>query len=325
MNIFQEQQKIISNKVSKDKLDYLTEIFVADLIKAGFEYDDIDVKPQSLFKRGYKKDIEKVSTDGERLIFEISRNGLYDTLPESLFHEEVSYEEIARNKDNKRWVEKRRKKHDIEEEQARIFFFPFEKEFFRLRVDIELKEQFYYTNFERDLPTLKNIVSDIWGIDENLTARQYFTLFKWLPKTYQVAGNRNLTRECLSEILETKVEIAYNNAQPIEMGEDTDAVFTCGDGAILGTETVLGNMVDDGTYRWVLNVGPLTKSAVKDFLPNGTKFNLLKIIERIFIPIEVDFMTNLTLQTKKTSNDIDGVCFELNDAINGVLGFTTVL
>lgn len=130
MNIFQEQQKIISNKVSKDKLDYLTEIFVADLIKAGFEYDDIDVKPQSLFKRGYKKDIEKVSTDGERLIFEISRNGLYDTLPESLFHEEVSYEEIARNKDNKRWVEKRRKKHDIEEEQARIFFFPLKRNSF---------------------------------------------------------------------------------------------------------------------------------------------------------------------------------------------------
>ncbi len=325
MSIFQEQQKIISNKVNKDKLDYLAEIFIADLIKAGFEYDDIDVKTQSLFKRGYKKDIEKISTDGGRLIFEICRNGLYDTLPESLFHEEVSYEEIARNKDNKRWVEKRRKKHDIEEEQARSFFFPFEKEFFRLRVDIELKEQFYYTNFEHDLPTLKNIVSDIWGIDENLTSRQYFSLFKWLPKTYKVAGNRNLTKECLSEILETNVDITCDKAHPIEMNDNTASVFTCGDGAILGIETVLGNMVEDGTYRWILNVGPLTKLTVKDFLPNGTKFNLLQIIERIFIPIEVDFETNFILQTKRTNNDSDTVCFELSDSINSVLGFTTVL
>ncbi len=325
MNLFLEQQNIINQKVSKDNLDYLAEIFIADLIKAGFNYDDIDVKAQSLFKRGYKKDIEKVYVDKNKLHFDISRNGIYDTLLEGLFHEELAYEEVVRNKDNKLWAEKRRKKHDIEEQQARLFFFPFEKEFFRLRVDVELKEQFYYTNFEKDLPTLRNIVNDIWGINENLTARQYFSLFKWLPNTYKVAGNRNLTIECLSEILETVINISFEKAPPVEINTNENHVLTCGDGAILGTETVLGNVVDDGTFKWILNIGPLAKQEVKDFLPNGTKYNLLKIIEKIFIPIEVDFEANLRLRPKKSNDDKDGVCFELNDNINGVLGFTTVL
>ncbi len=325
--ILKDFQKVINKQLITDNIDYLTELIVANLIKEGIDYDSIDVRPTSYFKRGFKRDIERIYYDDDKktLNFDITRNALYDTLPESLFHEENSYEDITKYKDNKSWLETKRKKYEIEEAQARMFFFPFEKEFFRQRVDIELKEQFYYTNFEKDLPTLRNIVDEIWGINENLTARQYFSLFRWLPNTYQIVGNIRKTEICLSDILEVKVSIEFKTALVNQLDGDTISAFMCGRESILGVDTVIGDTVDDGTYRWILHIGTLNKAQVRDFLPDGTKYKLLKIIEKIFIPFEVDFETNLLLEKKNTIADSDGICFELNDNVNSVLGFTTVL
>jgi hypothetical protein len=322
-----EQQKKITKQLQSDGLDYLTEIVVANLIKEGYNFENIDIKSVSYFKRGYKNDIEQVFYDDRQdsLVFEITRNALYDTLPEGLFHDDNAYEDLIKYKDNKQWQSKKRKKREVEEAQARTFFFPFEKEFFRQRVDIELKEQFYYTNFEKDLPTLKSIVDDIWGINENLTAKQYFALFRWLPKTYQIVGNRKKTEECLSDILETNVKIEVKSASISEFEGENTPSFICGRESVLGVDTVIGNHVNDGTFRWSLAIGTLNKVQIRDFLPRGTKFNLLKIIERIFIPYEVEFETNLELERKKSPSDPDGITFELNDNTNSILGFTTIL
>ncbi|WP_337040326.1 type VI secretion system baseplate subunit TssG [Emticicia sp. 17c] len=322
-----EKQKRINRQLATDNIDYLTEFIIANLIKEGYDYDNIDVRAISYFKRGFKKDIDSLYYDDNKKIlnFHVTRNALYDTLPESLFHEENAYEDLQKNTDNKHWLEKKRKKHEIEEKQARMFFFPFEKEFFRQRVDIELKEQFYYTSFEKNLPALKNIVDDIWGINENLTARQYFALFKWLPNIYKVVGNRTQTELCLTDILEAPIKIEVKSALESELPEDNTAFFVCGGDNLLGVNTVIGNKVNDGTFRWILHIGPLNKEQVKEFLPRGTKHNLLKIIERIIIPFEVDAETNLILKRKESQHDQEGICFELNDNVNSVLGFTTVL
>lgn len=323
----QEQQTKISRQLTTDNIDYLTEFIVANLIREGYDYDSIDIRAVSYFKRGFKRDIEKVYFDDNKksLNFHITRNALYDTLPVGLFHEENAYEDLLKNKDNKKWLEKKRKKYEIEEQHARTFFYPFEKEFFRQRVGIELKEQFYYANFEKNLPALKSIVDEMWGINENLTARQYFSLFKWLPSTYRTVGNVKKTEECLADILDAPVRIEVKAALENELDSETVPVFVCGRESLLGVDTVIGNTVNDGTFRWILHIGRLNKEQIKDFLPGGTKYNLLKIIEKIFIPFEVDFETNFLLKMKLSMHDADGICFELNDRINSILGFTTIL
>ncbi len=81
----------IQSVLDEVPLDLRAEVLVNDLIVRGISVNDLFVKPVGLFRRRFDKDIHSVEQvdlkDGQRAqILRLNREGLYDGLPENLFH-----------------------------------------------------------------------------------------------------------------------------------------------------------------------------------------------------------------------------------------------
>ena len=113
--------------------DLKAEVLFGALLKSHVDDLNITINPKGLFYRKFSKDkmsINRDVLDTDVLNLDISRDGFYDVLPESISHN-------YRNTDlysNPVEEFKTRKK---EEKDARNFFNPIENELFRFRYAIE--------------------------------------------------------------------------------------------------------------------------------------------------------------------------------------------
>ena len=113
------------------KKDIRLEIILADLIIEGQPLEDVLIESDSLFKRNYHYDIESVNETGaasgkkKKIHFVVNREGIYDRLPEDLFHQ-VSETKISSDKEES--IEEIKLQRQLEK-QCRLFFQPFEQEF----------------------------------------------------------------------------------------------------------------------------------------------------------------------------------------------------
>ena len=133
------------NLISTNHLnaDLRLEIVANEMINQGIEIDQILVSPMGGFFRGFRKDVAEINvledTLGGILYYQIktSRDGIYDAIPENIFHDNI--EEILAGKiiDPIENVKKNRE----EEEAARKFFQIVEKEMYRLKILFEQEER----------------------------------------------------------------------------------------------------------------------------------------------------------------------------------------
>jgi len=116
------------------------------------------IQNQSSFSRSFRRDIINIShlKDNDNIQLNLSRNGLYDSLPEGLFH---AHEESKKNLS----FSAKRKRYKDEEKDARRFFSPIESEFFNQRLNIEANERDILSNFY-DLKD--DFLIDFWKIDK---------------------------------------------------------------------------------------------------------------------------------------------------------------
>ncbi|MGB1309498.1 MAG: hypothetical protein ACPG6B_11345, partial [Oceanihabitans sp.] len=97
------------------------EVIIAELQKnSNLTNKDVVVHHKSAFKRSHRRDILDIGLiEDNKLHVNLSRNGLYDQLPEGLFHTKdtkntsITYTEL-------------RKTYKKEEQDARHFFLPLE-------------------------------------------------------------------------------------------------------------------------------------------------------------------------------------------------------
>ena len=140
-NIEQAMNSLITNYSS----DYTVESITSSLIKKGVLPNQIILKATGTLSRSNKKDVSNIysrfdeETNNILYFLESPREGIYDTLPESIFHS-FSGKQTAKNKFE---VIEEIKRHREEEKQARNFFLPFEQEFFTIRNTIfSFEDQF---------------------------------------------------------------------------------------------------------------------------------------------------------------------------------------
>jgi hypothetical protein len=129
----------IAGSVNGLLYDIKAEVIIADLIENKVNPADIVFIPDGSFKRNYTHDIlfaevRKLNNSQQVVNIHTSRDGLYDSLPEGLFHEQT-HERITSGKD----MAEDSKKLKLEEKEARNFFLPFENEIFFQRVILELE------------------------------------------------------------------------------------------------------------------------------------------------------------------------------------------
>ncbi|MBK7754188.1 MAG: hypothetical protein IPI41_16740 [Flavobacteriales bacterium] len=217
------------------ELDLLAEVWAALLVRdRKVSPDDVFLRSLGQHGRSHRRDVVRSGVPHDRgatepvLLLEARREGIYDGLPEALFHEAGSGRAIKRNA-----------AEDRHAQRAREFFQPFEQELFRIRmamVSAEVDSALDSTG------GVDEMWSDLWSIPEDLDVRTRKALLLVLPHAHAGSNDLSVREACFSFVIGYPVKIALvaPRSAPIE----GTAAATLG-GAALGA-VALGDHFHDG-------------------------------------------------------------------------------
>lgn len=280
------------------------ETIVAELKKnSTISNNDFKVNHLSNFRRSHRRDITKVSlSEDHKIEFNLSRNGLYDYLPESVFHYPSSDKNIAS-------FQQLRYTYKQEEKDARHFFSPLENEFFLQRLNIEFKEQELLSEF---LNLDDQFLINFWDVDATIPRKYLVKLLRLIPFSYKIAGDLELTRICLEHIIDEKVTFRkdYSNKDLIVSEEQITNV--------LGFNFTLHSNKSQFSYPILdIIIGPIEINKLEYYIHKEGLNKFLNVFYEYFIPLEFN------LNTKFEVSSESGIT--LNEEQQPVLGFSTQL
>lgn len=153
-----------------------------------------DAELKGTHRRNAYEDILSIS-ERERLLIELSRDSIYDILPEALFHPIDRFENIPANEYKERFAEEV-EMLQIEESNARRYFAPFDKFILEMGCIVSKIKNDCYGN----LSIITDIICD--SISENTGKNRFIKkLFPFMPICRRIRGDRNLITILLRKIL----------------------------------------------------------------------------------------------------------------------------
>jgi len=261
--------------------NFKAEIFVTEILEnSDLELTDIDVFNQSTFSRSYRRDVidfkvDSYSRDTDKLQFNVARNGLYDTLPEGLFHDTVS----AKSNISYKELHQKQKK---QEKDARSFFAPLENEFFTQKVIIEKSERKLineFTNLKTDF------LLKFWNLNPEIPSDYSIKLLQLLPYVHKISGEIELTALSLEKIIGEKVTIIKKYKSVNQDTQDTSNKNQ------LGVDLVLELKETTISYPcWDIMIGPINKKNVDKYIVSGATKKFITIFCDYFIPMGLTTM-----------------------------------
>jgi len=218
------------------------------------------------------------------------------------------------------------KRNDKQEAAARWFFLPLDREFNRVRIEIEREERKVYSRQP------ENFYACLWQERrelEILSRKQQSIFFSLMPIFHKIRGDEELTRLCLKALIGENIEIKYRRQENIDLSETTDEGL--GDER-LGVNFILGDVVYVEEYEAVVHVGPVEINNLTEFLPGGEKLAVLDLLYSYFFPVELDVVTKIipkekydtVEKKKKVEKDVKFTLTSNNDNF-GRLGYTSII
>ena len=299
MNLHEKSQ-LINNIL----LDLTAEYLAVSLYNGKVSKRDILVKFEGDLKRKWSTDVDRAELESfesgkEALSIYLNRAGIYDSLPEALFH---------RFSDNRNATGEDMAKESMtlknEEKQIRKFFRPFENEIFLQRADVALNENEMFKSLYSDF--LNELIPGFWNIDERIPDIYVSKLIRFLPLANMIAGNLELMEKKKKKILSEKVSIELSNDENYMADFETDnSDFSGGRLGMskLGSDLVMGQNPTGFIGRLLFKIGPLKNTDPKDFFINRPADLLLNCFFGYFVPAELDVETKLVAdkETRKFS------------------------
>lgn len=279
----------ISKYINQLSYDLKAEMLVAVLAEQRIDLREILAAFDGQLKRTWSRDIDwsavdHLETDDIMLSLHLNRDGIYDVLPEVLFHSSYGNEDQSAKDMAKDSMQMR-----SEEKETRSFFQPFENEIFLQRVQLAMIENKLFKNL--DAQFLTAMIPHFWIVDQNLPENYVDLLKKMLPFVHQITGDFDLTAQCLEFILKEKVRI-YNS------GEDSDDVAQTDfhlsgvlNESLLGINTITGNLNNSFANRLICSIGPIIQTGTSELVKNGTMNRFLDCFYSYFIPFELEVDT----------------------------------
>lgn len=286
-------------------LNLRAEVLVSELLEnTHLTEEDIIVLAKSTFSRGFRRDLmdSKINSN-DKFEINISRNGIYDALPQGVFHKSVgidtnlTYGEI-------------RQKNKKEEKDARMLFAPIENEFFLQRVYLEQEEK--NTIFELNNSLENSFAIDFWGIKEKVPKEYIFEFTKVLPYAHKVSKSESLIAQCLEQILNEKVLIkkTFKSLEnPSKKNSKND---------ILGLNSSL--LVEKTNVLYPFYFITIEISSLKNryrYQENAIGNQLISVFCEYFVPLEIEYEINITFNQKESN-------FALNNE-STVLGLSATI
>jgi len=280
--------------------DVRLEIIANELLGYGVDIDQILVSPLGGFYRGSRRDIVEMGvmkdSIGGVLYHQIktSRDGLYDGLPENIFHD--NQDDILEGKviDPIENVKKNRE----EEEAARKFFQVVEKEFYRLRIQFEQEERksiLGSSEFYRH-----EIFVQLWNELKELDGKYIPALMQILPLACKYHSDTYRMQILLQKLLGLGVQIQIDPADS-EM-EEVGKITSLGQ-EYLGIDTIIGSSYFNYEPGYLVSIGPLSPSDLEDLMPDCSAQKALNVFCEYFFPVGARLKFNyIMLKTQNTIN-----------------------
>lgn len=311
------ENNIVDMHYNKLQTDFKAEAVAVNLLKYHRAVSNIFIERVGINDRAYLKDIKSISShymgfDEEVFTIETYREGIYDYLPEGLFHP-PSLSTSRKNVENV--VREIRKQKKVEED-ARKFFRPFELEIFFTEISGLLKE--FDFDISSDTDTLLETVSELWPLINMLDKQSAYIFIYILPFFHQIRGDKQWFERCLSAFLQVPVKVTFT-PNIIDDIEESDDSMLLGNSR-LGVTYIPSGRHMDGQRNWVVNIGPIPYEDVKQYIPGSPFRKILQALYDYFLPVTVDVEENFITEKKEYS-------FVLEDGVRNAnrLGYSTFL
>ena len=315
----------MDNLVNSTKLpfDIRAEVLARLLMDVyGLSTEQVLFQPKNYFQRWGRRDVLEVaegfsySLDKPTLLVDVSRESLFNILPEGLFfHPEDDYaDDVIRTK-----------KLTEQAETAKKFLRPFEQLFYWLRLENERREFVAENQIEQWWQELLSEEEEDSEIFEGysplknslLTDAQRDTLTHLLPHLPEIIGNWSLTAQWLSLFFDATITIM--EIPPPQYTFPATLQKRMGTGR-LGQDFVIGGTFSDGIPILKILIEDLTPESIESFLPKGNKRELLEQeLLQLLLPIETPYQIKTSLKIQSTE-------FQMGENYNSsILGYTTTL
>lgn len=311
------ENNIVDMHYNKLQTDFKAESVAVNLLKYHRAVSNIFIDRIGINDRAYLKDIKSISSnylgfDEEVYTIETYREGIYDYLPEGLFHPPS----LSTTRKNVEGVVREIRKQKRVEEDARKFFRPFELEIFFTEISSLSKEFDFDISSSTD--TLLDTISELWPIVKQLDQKNSYIFMHILPFFHQIRGDKRWFERCLTAFLRVPVEITFTPNVIDDIEENDDSMLL--GNSRLGVTYIPSGRHMDGQRNWVVNIGPIPYENMKMYIPGNPFRKVLQALYDYFLPVTVDIHENFITEKQEYS-------FKLEDDERNAnrLGYSTFL
>ncbi|ROI05678.1 hypothetical protein EGI16_04665 [Chryseobacterium sp. G0240] len=311
------ENNIVDMNYNKLQTDFKAEAVAVNLLKYHRAVSNIFIERIGVNDRAYLKDIKSISSsylgfDEEVFTIESYREGIYDYLPEGLFHPPS----LGASRKNVDSVVREIRKQKRVEDDARKFFRPFELEVFFTEISALLKESEFDITSNTD--SLLETVSELWPLIKMLDKQNAYIFMHILPFFHQIRGNKRWFERCMTAFLQVPVEVSFspNVIDGIEKNDDSMLLGN----SRLGVTYIPSGRHMDGQRNWVVNIGPIPYEQMKKYIPGSPFRKVLQALYDYFLPVTVEVEENFVTEKLEYS-------FSLEDDERNAsrLGYSTFL
>ena len=298
--------------------DFKAETIAAELAEQGKNIDQILVQMLGSLKRTFSNDVRAVETDilenhAEYTIIKAAREGIYDMLPESLFHHPTAHKTARSEQEVIKAIKRRRE----EELNARKFFLPIEATINYLRIEMALYENRLDKRTHYD--DLVQLFAGHWEIFQYLDPEQANIFLHLIPIIHDIRDDHPRVQEIMEMMFKEAVDISVRNQHPLNP-DDTMASRLAE--SVLGVNLTTGNIgFDEGIDEIVIAIGPMESVSYREFMPGRRNARILQLLCDYLLPVHADIVTKFELVEKDRQARLAD---NLSDS-NSVLGQDMVL
>lgn len=260
--------------------DFKAELHGALLSEAGFDNAQILMVRDGNNLSNVSKDIRSVkyrnlpgTAEGSCIELKTNRRGIYDSLPEGLFHDSLFAGKV---KDLEHILEEMQH-HRNEEFFIRRFFSLLESETDREGIQAQLLELRY--DKKNKYPDYARLFSACWPVTGILSGRGALLFIKFMPHIHSIRCRLEEVSDALSQILEAPVSVHSRMEQRTMKAQKTNRLGNLR----LGTSSVNVGVLHSAEADLHIHIGDIPAREVDRFLPGNHSRKALSMLVDIFL------------------------------------------
>ncbi len=278
--------------------DFLSDVIAAAVVDNGFDADRVIVKRRSGSERQTDKEVDSVEykpdyegNGDDILLIKTNRRGIYDNLPEGLFHTPSSLRD--RSKEN---IINTFRRQNRDEFFVRRFFSLYEAEVERSRLDIRLTELRY------DRPAKHRAWVDtlarLWPVISRMDSLTAVLFVRTIPHIAEIRNSYAKTSEALTMILGYPVRIEREN-KPVW----SDMKFPRLGAMCLGVNSVLKGARVHAFSRVIIQA---PEKAIDGLVPSGDTRGVVETLLDIYMPDVVNLGVEIRPESAARTSRMGG-------------------